>query len=130
MKSPIVVSVFYQLLVALPITFILWWYSTVNAYSFALGSLIYIIPNTYFTLYAFRYRGAELARWIARSFSWGESGKLALAAVGFALAFKFANPLNIPILFAGFGSMIVLQWFIARRISNQLEQQAQKEEKN
>ncbi len=58
-----------------------------------------------------------MAQWIAKSFNWGESGKLALTAVGFALVFRLVEPLHVPSLFAGFCSVLVLQWFIAIRIT-------------
>lgn len=61
--------------------------------------------------------------WITRSFSWGESGKLALAALGFALAFRLVRPLHVPLLFTGFCSMIILQWFVARRVIDAIAQQ-------
>lgn len=102
--------------------------NVIAAYSVMCGAGIYIVPNIYFSLYAFRYRGAQLAPWIARSFSWGESGKFALAAVGFALVFNFVQPLNVAMVFAGFCSMIILQWFVARKISDHLSRACQREE--
>ena len=119
-KFPVIVSLLYQLTAAIPVSLLLYGYSAVAGYSFALGAVIFLLPNTYFTVYAFRYRDVQLARWIARSFSWGESGKLALAAVGFALVFKFIEPLNSMALFAGFIYLIAVQWVIARRLANEL----------
>jgi len=82
-----------------------------------LGMAIFIVPNAYFTYYAFRYRGSELTPWIRQSFMFGEMGKLSLVAVGFALAFVFVDTLNVAALFAGFIEMIILQWWLASRLA-------------
>ncbi|TVZ41621.1 ATP synthase protein I [Alteromonadaceae bacterium 2753L.S.0a.02] len=113
MKSPALAGLIAQLGFVLSVGFALLLVSMVVAYSFALGALVFVLPNTYFTLYAFRYRGARNAHWIAKSFKWGESGKFALAAVGFAMVFNFISPLHVPALFAGFCSLIIMQWWLA-----------------
>jgi len=113
MKSPALIGLAVQLGLSVPFCFLLLLWGFGLAYSFGLGVLIFVLPNTYFTLYAFRYRGARSAAWIAKSFQWGESGKFALVAIGFALVFRFVSPLNVPLLFAGFSSMMVLQWWLA-----------------
>ncbi|WP_045856374.1 ATP synthase subunit I [Teredinibacter purpureus] len=113
MKSPALFGITVQLGITLPLCLIMLVYGLVPAYSFGLGALLFIVPNTYFTLYAFRYSGARFAQWTAKSFSWGESGKFALVAVGFALAFRFVTPLHVPLLFVGFCTMVALQWWIA-----------------
>lgn len=97
--------------------------SKLAAYSFLLGALIYILANAYFALYAFRYRGSSMGPWITRSFSWGESGKLALTAVGFALVFRLVQPLSVAALFAGFCSMILLQCFVGFKVARAIDQQ-------
>lgn len=121
MNSPIWFSLVIQLAAVLPIVLVLSLSGWVPAYSVALGAAVYIVPNAYFTLYAFRYRfnGADdqPARWIARSFNRGEFGKLVLAVAGFALVFRFVSPLNTPALFTGFCSMVICQWFIAAAIA-------------
>lgn len=116
MKSPALAGLAVQLVVLLPVCLVLLGFNKVWAWSFGLGAVIFILPNFYFALYAFRFHGARHAHWIAKSFKWGESGKFALVAVGFALVFRFISPLNAPLLFAGFCSMIVLQWWIAHRL--------------
>ncbi len=80
-----------------------------------------MLPNMYFTYYAFRYNGADWAPWIRLSFLKGEMGKLMLAAVGFALVFRFVSPLDEAFLFLGFGIMIGLQLWIACKIANRLQ---------
>lgn len=113
MRSPALAGLSAQLVIILPVSFLLLLIGKVVAYSFALGALIYALPNTYFTLYAFRYRGARSLVLIDKSFKWGESGKFALVVVGFALVFRFVSPLNATALFAGFCSMIAMQWWLA-----------------
>lgn len=90
----------------------------VFAYSLLVGMLIFILPNLYFTYYAFRYRGTQQILWIRHSFMMGELGKLSLTAVGFALVFVFIRPLNVGALFTGFIVMIFLQCWLARKIAN------------
>jgi len=116
-KSPIWFSIKYQLFSLAVVSTVLLISSTPAAYSFAVGGLVYVVPNLYFMHYALRYSGSDHVPLIAQSFSMGESGKLALAAVGFVLVFRFVNPLHVFALFAGFISMIILQWFIAAKIA-------------
>ncbi len=113
MKSPVWFNAKVQCTLLLLVSFALLAVDRVVAYSFCLGGLVYVIPNLYFVYYAFRYSGASLVPYIMQSFSKGESGKIALAAMGFALVFRFVEPLHAAALFAGFIAMIILQWFIA-----------------
>ena len=117
MKSPILISLSYQLVFLVPVSLILLMTDKVIAYSFVFGGLVYMLPNLYFVHYAFRYTDAKASAWIARSFSWGESGKLVLAALGFLMVFRLVDPLNTAALMTGFCCMIVLQWFVAARIA-------------
>lgn len=88
------------------------------AYSLMIGGLIQIGPQAYFTRYAFRFAGARQAPEILRAIYKGEAGKLVLTATMFALAFLFVRPLNAPVLFLGYGLMIVAHWFGASRALN------------
>lgn len=73
-----------------------------SAYSLLLGGLICAIPNAYFTSKAFRYRGARAAQEFVRTFYAGKAVKLLLMCAGFALTFKFVNPLSPTATFSGF----------------------------
>lgn len=126
-RRPLIASWLCQLAVAVPVSLVIMWFDQSLAYSYGLGVLVYVVPNSYFTIYAFRYRGAQMAPWISRSFSWGESGKLALTMVGFALVFRFERTVHVPLLFAGFCSMIALQWWIGKRLSQACHAAAQRE---
>jgi ATP synthase protein I len=93
---------------------LLWWFYPVTAKSVLIGGLIYWIPNVYFTLCVFRFRGASAAKLILQSTHKGEFGKLLLTATGFALAFSVVNPIDWVGLFGAFISMTVYQWCLIR----------------
>lgn len=88
--------------------------------SAAIGGLIFIIPNAYFTFYALRFRGASQAILIARSSYQGLMGKLALSAAGFALAFKFGQNLHAGTLLLGYLAMVLIQVFVAAKLSGRM----------
>tara|TARA_R110001592_G_scaffold309086_2_gene583146 strand:- start:30 stop:461 length:432 start_codon:yes stop_codon:yes gene_type:complete len=74
----------------------------IYAYSLLLGGMICAVPNAYFTVKAFRYRGARAAQKIVRAFYQGEAIKILLMSAGFALTFVYVEPLSSGALFAGF----------------------------
>jgi ATP synthase protein I len=59
-----------------------------------LGGLVSIVPNSYIAWKAFRYRGASNTPLIVKSFYAGETGKLIMTGVSFALVFGGVKPLN------------------------------------
>lgn len=87
----IVIQFFVSVITAL-VTLVL--LGTVAAYSVLLGGLISTVPNGYFARKAFQYRGARNTSHIVKSFYAGQSGKMALTAVMFALVFAGIKPLN------------------------------------
>ncbi len=95
----------------------LWWFNSVTALSVLIGGLIYWIPNAYFTLYAFRFRGTEAAFIVLRSMYRGEFGKFLLTGVGFAIAFVLIKPIDPVGLFLAFIGMTVTQWIFVSRWS-------------
>ena len=66
----------------------------VAAYSILLGGFISIVPNGYFAWKVFRFRGAQSTALIVKSFYAGETGKLIMTGVLFALVFAGIKPLN------------------------------------
>lgn len=120
-KNPLLFTLAVQLLVVSPALLVLIFFNPLWMFSFLLGAIVYSLPNAYFTWYAFRYRGKDYSLQIASSFYTGEFGKHALAAVGFALVYRYVNPLHAPALIAGFSSLIVVQWFIAWQVATRLE---------
>ncbi len=91
----------------------------VFAYSVLSGGLIAIVPHGYFTLLAFRWRGARSAQAIARSSYVGEAGKFLLSAAGFALVFAVVRPIDGPAVFVGYLAMLTIQimgsWLLLTR---------------
>ncbi len=94
---------------------VLWRFTPITAKSVLIGGLIYWVPNAYFTLYAFRFRGAKAATHILRSMYRGEFGKLLLTGVGFALAFALVKPIDLIALFAIFIGMTIYQLYVVSR---------------
>ena len=96
----------WQLLIALGLCLVGFGIGGQNsAVSSALGSLIAILPNAYFTLQAFRYKaGDEPVRALGALYR-GEAGKFVLVAVLGALTFKFIE-VHSPLLL--FTSLIVI----------------------
>lgn len=112
---PIAILWGWQLGLLLLASALLWWLNPVLAYSVLIGGLIYWVPNAYFTLYAFRFRGAQAAANVLRSMYRGEFGKFLLTGVGFALAFVLVKPLDSIGLFAAFIGMTLSQWLLVSR---------------
>jgi ATP synthase protein I len=81
-------------------------YDKVFAYSMFSGGLIAIVPQAYFAVLAFRWRGARSARAIARSSYAGELGKFFLSVAGFALVFGVLRPVDGPAVFVGYLAML------------------------
>ena len=117
MKSPVVILVSHQLMVWVLLCALGFWHRD-GLITILIAGLLWLVPNSYFTYYAFRYRGARNAPWIARSFYWGQSGKLILTIVGFALAFRFVKPLVIPVLFGAYGILQISHIWVARKIAS------------
>lgn len=84
------------------------------------GGLIQIIPNAYFALLAFRYRGARSSVLIAQSFYRGEVGKYVMTLVGFAAVFsvfgKQLQGMNGGIVFLSYALMLLVQWWITPKV--------------
>lgn len=85
------------------------WFDQVITYSVLIGGMIFIIPNVYFSFYAFRYRGARIAHLVLMSFYRGEIGKFLLSIVGFAVAFTLVEPLNVLSVFSAYIALTIIQ---------------------
>ncbi|MGI9250023.1 MAG: ATP synthase subunit I [Pseudohongiellaceae bacterium] len=73
-----------------------------SAWSALLGGLISAVANSYFVFQVFRYQGARNAEKAMRSFLHGETGKLGITLVLFALCFTLLNNLHEIALLTGF----------------------------
>lgn len=82
-------------------------FGQVAAKSALFGGLIAVVPNMYFAWRAFAYNQTRSAARVVGSFYQAELGKLALTALLFAVAFKFAQTLQPVALFTAFGAVMV-----------------------
>jgi len=108
-----------QLAVLVPLCLLVVAFDRVGAYSVFSGGLIAIVPQAYFAVLAFRWRGARSTRAIARSSYVGEIGKFFLSVAGFAVVFAALRPINGPAVFAGYLAMLAIQiigsWLLLTR---------------
>lgn len=96
---------------------IAWSINHVVAYSIFIGGLIFLIPNMYFALYAFRYRGAQAVQIVLMSFYRGEIGKFLLSSVGFAIGFIFVQPLSVLFVFIAYVALTIMQWLLLAKLA-------------
>lgn len=93
------------------------WDSRVGT-SFVLGGLILVVPNAWFALGVFRWRGASVAQQAVKAGYAAEIGKFLLSIAGFALVFATVRPLAAGAVFAGYIAMLVIQivgaWWLLR----------------
>jgi ATP synthase protein I len=75
--------------------------SLAMAGSFAIGSLICVLPNIYLYRRTFAHQGARKAKKIVKAFYWGEVVKLLITGLGFAGAL-FISWLHPLWLFVGY----------------------------
>jgi len=80
-----------------------------------LGGLLCLVPQTYFTLYAFQHTGARSAGLVARGFYRGEVGKFVLTLVGFAIVFSRFDT-QPGVLFGSYGLLLLVQWIVSARV--------------
>jgi F0F1-type ATP synthase, subunit I len=88
--------------------------------SIVVGSLVFIVPSAYFTFYALLFAVNREPRWFLSAFIRGQTGKLMLAAVGFALAFKFVEPLHAPTVFIAYGVLMLVHVVMTAKVSKTL----------
>jgi ATP synthase protein I len=86
------------------------------ATSFVLGGLIAIVPNAWFALGVFRWRGASVAQQAVKAGYAAEIGKFLLSIAGFALVFAMIRPIVAWAVFAGYVAMLVVQIIGAWRL--------------
>jgi len=83
----------------------------VAAYSSLIGGGLFILPQLYFGFKAFLYSGARSVQKIVVNFYRGESTKILVIAVGFALVFSFIKPIDYFALYFTFVCVLVLNCF-------------------
>lgn len=89
------------------------------ALSVLAGGVVAVIPQLYFTVCAYRYRGAKATKEIVQSFYRGESGKFVLTLIGFAGIFLYFSWLKTGAVFVGYIVMQIIQvWLSAKAVKN------------
>ncbi|WP_242698842.1 ATP synthase subunit I [Alteromonas sp. 5E99-2] len=78
------------------------------------GAVISLLPNAVFSLFAFRYSGAQQAQAVARSFNQGSKIKLAITISLFVVAFAGLNLSPAPV-FIGFIATTFVYWTVLFR---------------
>ena len=118
-RPPVHLITLAQLALLVPISLGLLAVDKVIAYSVVSGGLVAIVPQAYFAVLAFRWRGAQSANAIARSSYAGVLGKFLLSIAGFALVFAVVRPIDGPAVFMGYLAMLVIQitgsWMLLTR---------------
>lgn len=84
------------------------------------GGFIFILPNAYFSLYAFPSAKVREPHVFIRAFLKGHTGKMVLAATGFALVYRFVEHLHAPSLFISYCFLMVVNLIVATKLSNSL----------
>ncbi len=77
--------------------------------SFFIGAMLDVLPSFVFTIYAFRFSGAQQLRMIAASMYRGETVKIIITGALFILVIK-TFPVIFPALFTGFLIMKISQF--------------------
>jgi ATP synthase protein I len=98
------------LLVAGPIFY---WFDAAASYSVIFGGLVFLVPNVYFAVYALCYNRELVSGVVVRNFYKAEAGKFFLSSVGFAIVFVLAASINVPVLFASYIALMLVQWVAA-----------------
>jgi len=83
----------------------------VAAYSSLIGGIIFALPQLYFGFKAFLYAGAHAVHNVVVNIYKGESTKILVIAVSFALVFKFLQPVDYFALYTTFISVLILNCF-------------------
>ncbi len=118
-RPPVYRITVVQLVVLLALWASLTGWNAVTARSLGLGGLISVVPNAWFALGVFRWRGARNAQRAVRAGYAAEMGKFMLAVAGFMLVFAQVRPIEGWAVFAGYSAMLALQiggsWWLLRR---------------
>mgnify|MGYP003656385910 FL=1 len=112
-KRPPIFKIFCtQLAVSALISAFYYWLSGgVAAYSALLGGLVFIIPQLYFGIKAFMFSGARVIDKIVVNFYKGESSKIIIIVIGFALIFTFIRPIDFFALYSSFITLLIVNCF-------------------
>ncbi len=108
-KPRILFALMIQLSILLVLSAVAFWNDSLLGFSVLIGGLNQIVPQAWFSYYAFKYGGANKTQLILRSMYRGETGKILLTASGFVAVFVLFDDLNVLGFMATFIAMIPLQ---------------------
>lgn len=114
-KKPPIVKIFCtQLALTLLISAIYYLVDgRVAGYSALLGGTVFFIPQLYFGIKAFVFSGARAIDKIVVNFYKGESSKIIIIVIGFALIFTFIKPIDYFALYSSFIAILIANCFSA-----------------
>lgn len=114
-KKPPIVKIFCtQLALTLLISAIYYLVDgRVAGYSALLGGTVFFIPQLYFGIKAFMFSGARAIDKIVVNFYKGESSKIIIIVIGFALIFTFIKPIDYFALYSSFIAILIANCFSA-----------------
>jgi|TARA_B100001094_G_scaffold63336_1_gene59273 ATP synthase protein I len=117
-KPRILFALMIQLSVLLVLSAFAFWNDSLLGFSVLVGGLNQIVPQAWFSYYAFKHGGANKTHLILRSMYRGETGKILLTASGFVAVFVLFDDLNMLGFMATFIAMIPLQIGLVAKFVN------------
>jgi ATP synthase protein I len=117
-KPRILFALMIQLSVLLVLSAVAFWNDSLLGFSVLVGGLNQIVPQAWFSYYAFKHGGANKTHLILRSMYRGETGKILLTASGFVAVFVLFDDLNMLGFMATFIAMIPLQLGLVAKFVN------------
>lgn len=120
-KPRILFALMIQLSVLLVLSAFAFWNDSLLGFSVLVGGLNQIVPQAWFSYYAFKYGRANKTHLILRSMYRGETGKILLTASGFVTVFVLFDDLNILGFMATFVAMIPLQLGLTAKFVNTMQ---------
>lgn len=103
-------GIFAQLIASLVLIVIVFFVKPEHTLAIFIGSITFIIPNSFFAYWIFRYAGATKSKIVAQSFNQGLKIKLVLTTLFFVIAFFHLNAAPFP-LFGAYVIAMLSQWF-------------------
>jgi ATP synthase protein I len=120
-KPRILFALMIQLSILLVLSAVAFWNDSLLGFSVLIGGLNQIVPQAWFSYYAFKYGGANKTQLILRSMYRGETGKILLTASGFVAVFVLFDDLNVLGFMATFIAMIPLQLGLVAKFVNTMQ---------
>ena len=120
-KPRILFALMIQLSILLVLSAVAFWNDSLLGFSVLIGGLNQIVPQAWFSYYAFKYGGANKTQLILRSMYRGETGKILLTASGFVAVFVLFENLNVLGFMATFIAMIPLQLGLMTKFVNTMQ---------